>query len=319
MEAVPGVIGVSYSDVVPLEGIVGSAPWHQIEVEGYVPAPKEQMMIHRATVPPGHFKLMAIPLLEGRDFTEQDEDKKPLVMIVNVAFARHFFGGANPIGRKVKLEGDSITVVGMVKDSKINTALEAPFPFFYVPFQQRFAPGLNFTVFLKTVGGPMRMIPTLRREALALNQDANFRAGLMTDAAGGSLYPQKVAASLLSVVGGVSLLLAALGLYSVMSYAVSQRTRELGIRMALGARSGHVRALVVWEGIKLTAPGLVAGVAGALAAARVVSGMLVEVSTADPVTFGAAAAFLAAVAMLASFVPAMRATRVDPVTALRCE
>ncbi len=318
LEALPGVVGVSYSDVTPLAAPAGSSPWHQMEVDGYVPAPDEQMIIHRATVPPGYFKLMGIPLLDGRDFTERDEAGAPLVIIVNETFARRFFGGANPIGRKVRLERNVTTVVGMVKDSKYHSLIEAPMPYFYIPFRQWFAPGLNFAVLIKTAGDPMRMTPVLRREALALNQDAVFSTTLYTVAATASLYPQKVAAILLSVVGLVCLALAAIGLYSVMSYAVSQRTQELGIRMAMGARPADVRRLVVGDGLALTLPGLLLGVATALAASRLTSGMLVKVDQYDPLTFAASALFLCLVAAMASYLPALRATRVHPMTALRC-
>jgi ABC-type antimicrobial peptide transport system permease subunit len=141
----------------------------------------------------------------------------------------------------------------------------------------------------------------------------------LSDATTGSLFAQHVAASLLGLVSGISLLLAVIGLYSVMSYAVSQRTHEMGIRMALGATPGAVLGLVLREGLRLTVPGLVAGSLVALAAARVVSGMLVNVSPSDPVTFASAAAFLSLVAALASYLPALRATRVDPNIALRSE
>jgi predicted permease len=319
MEAQPGVIGMTYSDVVPLAMPGGSTPYHQFEVEGYTPAPNEQMILHRATVPPGYFKLMDIPLLEGRDFTAMDGEGKPLVIVVNETFARRFFRGRDPIGRKVRVEHNLATVIGLVKDSKYHTLVEAPLPFFYLPFDQWFHPGLNFAVLLKTSGDPMRLTPVLRREALALNPDAVFHTSRMADATSSSLYAQRVAASLLSVVGVVCLALAAIGLYCVMSYAVSQRTQELGIRMALGAKPNDVLALVVREGLRLAAPGLLAGIAAALAAARLLSGMLFQVSAADPATFAAAAAFLGLVAAMASYLPALRATRLDPMRALRCQ
>ena len=321
LEAMPGVIGVSYSDVVPMSTPSGggSIPWHQLEVDGYIPAPNEQMMIHRATVPPGYFQLLGIRLLEGRDFTERDSVDAPIVIVVNETFARRFFHGADPIGRKVRLEGNLTTVVGLVKDSKYHTPIEGPLPFFYVPFRQWFYPGLNFSIFLKTMGDPMRMTPVLRREALALNQDAVFTTQSLADANAASLYALNVAASLLTVVGALSLLLAAVGLYSVMSYAVSQRTQEMGIRMALGARPRQVMGLVVREGLMMMAPGLLAGIVVALAAGRLLGGMLVNVSVADPLTFSASAAFLCLVAALASYMPARRATNADPMAALRSE
>jgi predicted permease len=319
LEAKPGVIGVTYSDVVPLASPVGSAPWHRIEVDGYVPARDEQMMIHRATVPPGYFQFMGIPLLEGREFTERDDEHAPeMQMIVNQTFARRFFHGRNPIGRTVRMEGDVATVVGLVKDSKYHGLAEAPLPFFYLPFRQWFRPGLNFAVFLRTAGDPLRMTPVLQRQSLELNQDAVFSTKLLAEATTASLYPQKVAAALLSVVGLVCVLLAAVGLYSVMSYAVSQRTQELGIRVALGAQPADVRRLVVREGLKLVLPGLAAGAAVGILAARLVSGMLIRLTPTDPATLAAAALLLGLVGLAASYIPAMRATRIEPMRALRC-
>jgi len=270
-------------------------------------------------VPPGYFQFMAIPMLDGRDFTERDEERAPVVMIVNETFSRRFFHGQNPIGRRVWVEDTPTTVVALVKDSKYHSPMEAPIPFFYLPFRQRFAPGLNFSVLVKTNGDPMRMIPTLRREALALNPDAVFTSNRLTDAAVASLYPQKVAATLLSGIGLTCLLLAATGLYSVMSYAVSQRTRELGIRMALGAKPADVLRLIGRETLLLIVPGLLVGTAAALAASRLVGGMLVGVGAADPLTFSGAALCLLAVALFAAYLPGRRATRVDPMTTLRCE
>ena len=319
LEAQPGVLGVTYSDVVPLGSPVGSAPWHQMEIEGYVPTRDEQMMIHRATVPPGYFEFMGIPLLEGREFTERDDEHAPQIqMIVNQTFARRFFHGRDPIGRTVRMEGNVARVVGLVRDSKYHSLVEAPLPFFYVPFRQWFAPGLNFAVFLRTAGDPIRMTPVLQRESLGLNQDAVFSTKLLAEAATASLYPQKVAATLLSVVGLVCVLLAAIGLYSVMSYAVSQRTQELGIRVALGAQPGDVRRLVLREGLKLVLPGLVVGTAAGILAARLVSGMLIRLAPTDPATLAAAALLLGLVGLAASYVPALRATRIEPMRALRC-
>ena len=321
LESKPGVVGVTYSDVIPMSTAsgTGSTPWHELEVEGYSPAPNEQMMIHRATVPPGYFNLLRIRLLDGRDFTERDSAQALRVMIVNETFAHRFFYGRNPIGRKVRCEGNLFTVVGLVKDSKYHTPMEGPTPFFYIPFRQWFAPGLNFAIFIKTVGDPLAITPALRREALALNQDAVFSTSLLSDATTRSLYAQHVAANLLGVVGGISLLLAAVGLYSVMSYAVSQRTQEMGLRMALGARPADVLRVVMKDGLRLIVPGLLAGSVIALAAARIVGGMLVNVSAWDPPTFLCAVVFLGLVATLASYLPALRATHVDPMVALRTE
>jgi hypothetical protein len=277
------------------------------------------MIIHRATVPPGYFEFMGIAKLEGRDFTERDEAGAPAVMIVNETFAQHFFGGASPIGRTVDIAGSTATIIAEVKDSKYNTPIERPTPYFYLPFRQRFGPGLNFSILIKTSGDPMIAIPVLQREAMALNQDAIFHAVRLTEAIGYALYAQRVAASLLTAVGVLCLLLAAIGLYSVMSYAVSQRTQEFGIRMALGAGRFNIVQMVTRESLLLTVPGLLVGIVAALVAFRVFSGMLVGVSATDPLTFGGAAVFLVAVTLLASYLPTRRAMRIDPMAALRCQ
>ena len=318
MEAVPGVTGVTYSDFVPLTS-PGTSPEDQLVVEGYVPAPAEQMLIHRATVPPGYFDFMGIRMLEGRDFTERDEAGAPAVMIVNETFARHFFGDATPVGRTVHISGANVTIVAEGKDSKYDTPMQAPIPYFYVPFQQVFAPGLNFSILIKTACDPMAVIPDLRREALAMNQDAFFHSVRLEDAVGYSLYPQKVAATLLTATATLCLFLAAIGLYSVMSYAISQRTQEIGVRMALGASRFNVVQMVTRESVLLTLPGLLLGIVGAVVAFRFFRSMLVGVSPTDPLTFAGAAVFLIAVAMLASYLPARRALRIDPMIALRCQ
>jgi ABC-type antimicrobial peptide transport system permease subunit len=270
-------------------------------------------------VPPGYFDFMGIRMLEGRDFIERDEAGAAPVMIVNETFARHFFREATPIGRTVQAGGDNFTIVGEVKDSKYNTPMETPVPYFYVPFRQWFAPGLNFSVLIKTVGNPMAVIPELRREALALNQDAFFHSVPMDDAVGFSLYAQRVAAALLSATATLCLVLAALGLYSVMSYAISQRTQEFGVRIALGASRSRVVRLVTRESIRLTLPGLFLGIVMAVVAQRFFGSMLVGVSPTDPLTFVSAALFLVVIAILASYVPARRALQIDPIVALRCQ
>ncbi len=318
MEAVPGVVGVTYSDFVPLTSPAGS-PRDRLSIDGYVPAPDEQVVIPRATVPPGYFQFMGIRPLEGREFTERDDAASPPVMIVNEAFARRFFGDRSPVGRTVRGGGAPGTIVGLVRDSKYDTPTEQPKPYFYRPFRQQFAPGLNFSVLVRTAGDPMLVVPELRRQALALNQDAAFRSMRLEDAIGYSLYVPMLAASLLTVVGLVCILLAAVGLYSVISCAVSQRAEEFGVRMALGASPGNVLIMVARESLVLAVPGVLAGIAAALVAARAVSGMLFGVGAADPSTFVGAALLLVCVILVASYWPARRAAGVDPVSAMRSQ
>jgi predicted permease len=317
MEAVPGVSGVTYSDFVPLTS-PGSSPQDQLVIDGYVPVPNQQMLLHRATVLPGYFDFMGIRIMDGRDFSERDEAGAPAVMIVNETFAHHFFGEATPLGRTIHISGANLTVIAEVKDSKYDTPMQAPIPYFYVPFQQVFGPGLNFSMLIKTTDDPMAVIPDLRREALALNQDAFFHS-VRLDALGYSLYPQKVAATLLTLTATLCLLLAAIGLYSVMSYAISQRTQEIGVRMALGASHFKVLQMVTRESVLLTLPGLVLGIGAALVALRFFRSMLVGVSPTDPLTFRGASLFLVAVALLASYLPARRTLQIDPMIALRCQ
>lgn len=185
-------------------------------------------------------------------------------MIVNQTFARHFFGEASVVGRTDSDYRGKGTIVGEVKDSKYDTPIEAPVPYFYLPFCQWFAPGLNFSMLIKTAGDSMTVLPELRREALTLNHDAFFHSVRLEDAVGFSLYPQRVASILLSATETLCLLLAAMGLYSVMSYAISQRTQEFGVRIALGASRLRVVELRTGESVLLILPGLVLGTAAAL-------------------------------------------------------
>jgi predicted permease len=318
MESVPGVVGVTYSDFVPLTS-PASSPRDRLSVDGYVPAPGEEMAIPRGSVPPGYFQFMGIRLLEGREFTERDDAASPAVVVVNETFARRFFGDRSPVGRTVRTGGASLTIVGLARDSKYDTPTEPPKPYFYRPVRQVFAPGLNFSVLVRTTGDPMLVVPELRREALALNQDAAFRSVRLSDAIGYSLYVPMLAASLLTVVGLVCILLAAVGLYSVVSFAVGQRAPEFGVRMALGASPWNVVLMVGRESLVLAAPGALAGIAAALVAGRAVRGMLFGVGAADPSAFGGAALLLLGVILLASYWPARRAARVDPASALRSQ
>ncbi|MGA2591786.1 MAG: ABC transporter permease [Bryobacteraceae bacterium] len=318
LESQPGVLAATYADMVPLGFDTG--PWEDLQIEGYVPGPSENLKIYRNLVAPGYFGLMRIPLLDGRDFTEHDDEKSQPAMIVNESFVRRFFAGRNPIGRRVHGWGDWFTVVGVAKDSKYHTPDEAPKPYFYVPFRQVYREDLAIAIYVRTAGDPTQALPLVRQEIRGIDPKvAMFDAMPLTEFISASLFAQKMAATLLAVLGVVALVLAAVGLYSVMAYSISQRTREVGIRMALGARPASVLALTIREGMGMTAVGLLVGIVAALAVTRLASGLLVNVSATDPLIFGGAALFLAMVALAASYIPARRATRVDPNVALRCE
>jgi predicted permease len=319
LEKQPGIAGVTYADYVPLGFDTG--PWEELEIEGYEKGRAENMQIYRNVVAPGYFKVVGIPLLDGRDFTEQDDLSKTakLVMIVNETFAHRYFGGGYPIGRKVHGWSDWFTVVGVVKDSKYHTPNEAPQPYFYVPFKQVYRADLNVAIYVRAVGDPNQALGTLRREVHSMDPNVSvYDAVPLTEYMSASLFVQKIAAWLLGVLGAVALVLAAVGLYGVMAYSITQRRQEIGIRVALGARSSDVVGMVLRDGMGLTAAGLLVGVLAAVAVTRLVSGLLVNVSATDPLIFGGAALFLAVVALVASGVPAIRAARTDPNSALRC-
>lgn len=320
LEGGPGIEEVTYADWVPLW--FGSPPWEMLRIEGYEPSREAGTPVFRTLAGPGYFRLLRIPLLSGRDFTDQDDEKAPGVMIVNQTFARRFFQDKDPLGRKVHFDNCDCwyTVVGLVKDSKQTSPSEAPLPYLYAPFRQMFGRGHNNFIYVRTTGDPNTARATLRHEVGGLDPTAGlFDAMPLNEYTQAALYPQKVAAILLAALGALSLLLAAVGLYSVMSYAVSERTHEIGIRMALGAEQRDVLGMIVGEALVLTAAGLLGGVAAALAVTRLVSSLLVQVSGADPLTFVAAILFLLSVGLLASYLPARRATKIDPIIALRSE
>ncbi|HEV2491613.1 MAG TPA: ABC transporter permease [Terriglobia bacterium] len=318
LESAPGVTDVAYSDVEPL-GLLASW-WEDLRVEGYVAARNENMKIYRSVVSPGYFRLMRIPLLEGRDFTEQDDVNTQPVMIVNQTFVKRFFNGAYPIGRRVHGWGEWFTVVGEVKDSKYNNLTEPSLPFFYVPFRQIYRPDMGLAVYVRTTSSPSDAIAMMRREVRAIDPNVTIIDVMpLAEHIGETLYTERVAASLLSVLASLALLLAAVGLYSVMAYSVTQRTHEIGIRMALGAKRTDVLKLVVRQGFALTLIGIAAGLMASLAVGRLLVTFLYGTSAKDPTTFIAVSALLAGVALLASYIPARRATKVDPIVALRYE
>ncbi len=318
LETSPGVKDVAYSDVEPLGIYAGW--WERIQVQGYVPASDENMKIDRAVVSPGYFKLMHIPLLEGRDFTKQDELKSQPVMIVNQSFAKRFFGRQEAIGQKVNGLGKWFTVVGVARDSKYNKLTEAPTPFFYVPFRQVYRADMGLAFFVRVSGNPNLAISIVSRDVREVDPNVTVADAIpLADHVLDTLYAQKLAATFLSVLGGLALLLAAVGLYSVMAYSVTQRTHELGIRMALGAQRKDILELVVGQGFVLTIVGIVVGIVAALGLMRLVGSFLYGVTTSDPITFVAASILLAGVSLAANLIPARRATKVDPIIALRYE
>jgi len=316
LEAQPGIAAVSYADSIPQGFDYGS--WEPLQVQGYTPDRHENMNLYRNVISPGYFNLLRIPLVEGRDFTTQDDEKSALVMIVSQAFVRKYFGAGEAIGRKVYGWGKWFTVVGVAHDSKYHSPSERTEPYIYVAFRQIYRADMDIALYARSAGSANQAIAAMRHEVQSLDPGLDvYDAMALRDFIQASLFPQKVAASLLAVLGAVALMLASIGLYSVMAYAISQRTHEIGIRMALGARPADVRRMMVRQGMEMTAGGLAVGVAAAFAVTRAAAGLLVQVSPTDPTIFAGATLFLAAVALVASYVPAWRATKIDPNQALR--
>jgi predicted permease len=318
LEQFPGVNAISYDDSVPL-GFHGGN-WESLEVEGYVPAPNENMKIYRDLISPGYFDSMKIPLIEGRDFDWHDDSKAPRVMIVNQEFAHRFLPNHSVIGRTVHGWGQWFTIVGVARDSKYHRVTENPQPYFYIPIRQIFRPEYGLTFHVRTSGSVNEAIAAVRREAAAIDPAiVLFDAQSMTEYISASLFGAKIAANLLTLLSGIGLLLAAMGLYGVMAYSVAQRTREFGVRVAMGARPRDILRLILRESGTLTISGMTAGLILAALSARIVANAIYGVSPLDPLTYGAVGLVLVTVALAASYVPARRATKVDPMVALRYE
>ena len=318
LERQPGVTAVSYADYIPLSISAGS--WEDLQIEGYVPGPNENMKIYRNLVSPGYFDLLKIPMLEGRDFNLRDDDTNQPVMIVTQAFVRRFLPHQEPVGQKIQGWGKWFTIIGVVEDSKIYRLTENPSPYFYVPIRQVYRPEMGLKFYVRTSAPVDDAVAALRREAQAIDPTVPVSGAMpLEEYIAASLFPQKIAASLLGTLSSIALLLAAIGLYGVMAYSVAQRTNEIGIRVALGAQPFDVLRMILREGLTLALPGLVVGALLAVALARVVSASLVEVSPGDPAIYVAAAVFTVFITLFAAAGPARRAAKVDPMVALRYE
>ncbi len=318
LERQPGVTAVSYGDYVPLSVAAGS--WEDLQIQGYVPGPNENMKFYRNLVAPGYFALMKIPLLQGRDFTLRDDSTNQPVMIVTQEFVRRFLPNRNPVGQKVHGWGKWFTVVGVAQDSKIYRLTENASPYFYVPIRQIYRPEMGLKFYVRSSAPLNDAVAALLRETQAIDPAVPvFNAMPLEEYIASSLFAQRIAASLLGTLGSVALLLAAIGLYGVMAYSVAQRTNEIGVRVALGAQPLDVLKMIIRESMKLALPGLVVGSVLATALARVISASLVEVSPRDPAIYGAAAAFTVLITLCAAAGPARRAANVDPMVALRYE
>ena len=278
------------------------------------------MKIYRDLVSPGFFESMKIRLVEGRDFDWHDDSNSLKVMIVNQEFVRRFLASGNPIGHRVHGWGEWFTIVGVAKDSKYHRVTEDPQPYFYIPIRQIFRPEYGLTFQIRTSASLNEAIAALRRESYAIDPDLTvFDAEPMTEYIAASLFGAKITANLLTLLSAIGLLLAAMGLYGVLAYSVAQRTREFGVRTAMGAEPRDILALILQQSARLTLSGIAAGLLLAAVSARIVARQIYGISPLDPVTFGGVGLLLVVVAIAASYIPALRAARVDPIVALRYE
>jgi len=274
-------------------------------------------------VGPAYFRTLGIPLLAGRAFREDDAREAPPVAIVNETLAREFWPDGDPLGRGIRIrdrEGRErvVDVVGMARNIKYRSPGEPPLPFLYLPHVQWDRPDLLVHLRVAEGAGP-GLVPAIRAQIHAEDPELPVDVTAMEDAMAFSLVPVRLAAAVLGFAGALGLLLAAIGLFGVMSYAVARRTREIGIRMALGARAGQVRRMVIGNGVRLAITGLVLGLPVALLGTRLLGWMLYEVSPRDPLTLVGIVALLTLVALAAAYVPARRATRIDPAVVMREE
>ncbi|HEX5581012.1 MAG TPA: ABC transporter permease [Gemmatimonadaceae bacterium] len=318
--AIPGVSAVAVSDGLPM----GAANYLSFTIEGRTPPPDAFEDIQPFSVTPGHFSVLRIPLRAGRVIEERDDAGTPAVAVVNEELVRRFFEGRDPIGRRITFGNPSnpettwMTIVGVVGNVAQEGVTAAPYPQLYRALRQD--PRRGVFVTMRTTGDPTAVASAARQALRAVDPELPL-TDLMTmqERVSADLARPRVSVALLGIFAGIALLLAAIGIYGVISYAVAQRTREIGIRMALGASTSDVRKLVVRQGMAPALAGIALGIVGALAATRVMSSLLYGVSATDPVTFAGVPVLLAMIALAAAYLPARRATRVEPVNALRSE
>jgi predicted permease len=318
LRTLPGVLSAGMADFLPLDNHTENT----IYVEGYRPGPDEPTLDPGASViTPAYFATMGIPVLMGRDFNDRDTAAAPGAAIVNETFARHYFGTQNPLGHRIGNAKDhiDIEIVGVVKDSKYGGLRETPARMVYRALAQRGAFGA-MTVHVRTAGDPIALGSAVRAEVRNLNRNLPVTdMHTVRDLVDRAMVQDRLVATLSALFSALALALCAVGLYGVMSYAVSRRAREIGIRMALGGTRGSIARQVVKEAAVLVAAGVLVGLPVCYAVLKLVSGLLFGLAPADAVSTAAAVAVLAAAAFAAAWIPARRASRVDPMTALRWE
>ncbi len=330
LRAIPGVQEVGGSSDLPLAGDMADGTFLIVDRQ-----PKMEDFERLAHSVPtgyagycvaseGYFKALAIPLLRGRHFSERDAADAPRVALISESLARATWPNQDPLGKTIEfgnMDGDMrlLTIVGVVGDIRARGLETLPQPIVYVNYRQRLGGGRDFTVVLQSAGDPGTVLATARKIVRDLDPDLAPRFRAFQEVFAASLETRHFNLSLIGVFAGAALLLATIGVYGVMAYGVARRTREIGVRIALGARSGDVSRMVLGQGMITVGVGVVIGIVGSAALTRTMRSLLFGVTATDPVTFAGVAILLAGVALLASYIPARRAARVDPMEALRYE
>jgi predicted permease len=317
LSGLPGVQRASVAQNAPLAG----GFLRSVFPEGADTTTRDRVLVQVNSVSPGYLDTLGIPLLRGRDFLDSDTTGAPLVVVVNETMAQRFWPGEDAIGKRFKFFGDNdfTTVIGIAKNAKYNGVAEDPTPFIYQPVRQNYTP--NATLHIRAAGNAGGLGGAVRAAVLEIDPTLSvFNIRTLEEQVSNSLAGLRLNVIMLTTFGVLALLLASIGLYGVASYAVTQRTREIGVRMALGASASSVLRLVLGRGLTLVGIGIALGLALALLGSRFISpDVLPNVSVRDPLTFAATAVLLTAVALLANYLPARRATRIDPLIALRSE
>jgi predicted permease len=317
LEALPGVQSASLSSRVPMGLIPDST---SIKPAGYVAQPNESMEMPEAIVTPNFLRTVQIPLVEGRDFTSQDSKDSQRVVIVNQAFANRYWPKQEALGKQLSsdLTHEWFTVIGVARDSKVGTLTEKPTPFVFLPLSQVYR--ATMIIHARVAGDPFAYAKTFERTIHELNPDlVVYDVNSLEESEQLFSFPQRIAGTFVGAFGLLALVLAAVGIYGVTAYTTRQRTHEIGIRMALGASKEHILRLVLGHGLRLVFVGVAVGLAASFALTRYLGSLLLGVTSTDALTFSSVALVLCAVALLACFLPARRAMRVDPMVALRYE
>ncbi len=318
LRATPGVISAAAAWSAPL----GTNTGWLVYFPNYVPKPDEPRTTPWVDgISPGYFKTMGIPILLGRDFDDRDVASKAPTMIVNETFARHYFGEENPVGRHIGLAPGvfDVEIVGVVRDGKYTGLREQPVRMMYVPHRERVGTS-QMIILVRTAGDPLAFAPMLRQKATEIDRHAILHnIATAQDQIDRSLLRERLVATISGLFGALALLLAAIGLYGVLSYGIARRTREFGIRIAIGAEARSILTMVLHEAGWVLGFGIVAGLAGAWWLGQVVSSLLYGVQPRDLTSIGLAVGILAAAGALAAWIPARRASRIDPIQALRYE